>query len=214
MKTSELISALASAGGHPSPPKRSIGQIALMALAGVVVALVILRFWLGVQPLEAAMRAQWFWMKAGYCLILAVAGLLLLQPSLRPGARPGAAGFVVLAIAVAGICLMAANELSGASRALWPKLWLGDTWRQCPWRILAMATPIYGLLLLAARRFAPTRPGVAGAAAGLMAGGLAGAVYGFYCQEQAAPFVALWYSLGIGMSTALGAFSGARLLRW
>jgi hypothetical protein len=214
MKTSELIGALASAGGEPSPPRRPLARITPAAIAGVVLALAALSLWLGMQPLAAAIRADWFWMKAAYCLALAVSGLLILLPSLRPGGRISAVGLAALAMALAGIAVMAGQELVSAPAMLWPKLWLGDSWDLCPWRILLLAAPIYALLIVGARPLAPTRLGLAGAAAGLMAGGLAGAVYGFYCQEHTAPFVALWYSLGIGLSAALGALVGARLLRW
>jgi hypothetical protein len=64
------------------------------------------------------------------------------------------------------------------------------------------------------RRFAPTRPTLAGAAAGLLSGGLAATVYGLHCQETAIPFVAIFYTLGIVLSTAAGAIIGSRVLRW
>jgi hypothetical protein len=93
-------------------------------------------------------------------------------------------------------------------------VWLGDTWRLCPWRILALAAPIYLTVTFGLRRLAPTRLAQAGAAAGLMAGGLAGAVYGLYCQESTAPFVAVWYTAGFAASALVGALLGPRLLRW
>ena len=63
-------------------------------------------------------------------------------------------------------------------------------------------------------RLAPTRLTLAGALAGLFAGGMGAFVYAFHCPETAAPFVALWYSAGILLTTALGALLGPRLLRW
>jgi hypothetical protein len=61
---------------------------------------------------------------------------------------------------------------------------------------------------------APTRLGLAGAAAGLFAGGVGATVYGLYCEETAAAFVVVWYSLGMLACAALGAVVGRRLLRW
>jgi hypothetical protein len=91
---------------------------------------------------------------------------------------------------------------------------MGSSWDKCPWRILVLALPGLAVLLWTMRRFAPTRPALAGAAAGLLAGGVAATVYGLHCQEIAAPFVALWYSLGVILSTGLGAIIGSRALPW
>ena len=79
---------------------------------------------------------------------------------------------------------------------------------------LLLAMPIYACLIAAIRRLAPTRPMLTGAAAGFAAGALAATLYGLHCPEQAAAFVATWYTLGIGAATALGAIAGRRLLRW
>ena len=69
-------------------------------------------------------------------------------------------------------------------------------------------------IMWAMRRFAPTRTTLAGAAAGLLAGGVSATVYGLHCDESTAPFVALWYSLGISLTALTGAVIGSRVLRW
>ena len=48
----------------------------------------------------------------------------------------------------------------------------------------------------------------------LTAGGFGALVYCLHCPEVGAPFVALWYSLGIVLPSAVGALVGPRLLRW
>jgi len=214
MKTSELIAALAAADSAPVRPAVPAGRLAPAALAGAVVAGVALALWLGIQPLAPAMHASWFWMKAGYSLAAALAGLLWLHRLARPGARLGVAGGVVCAVALAAIWMMAAHASMRAGPGQQPALWLSQTWRVCPWRILALAVPIYLAVIIVLRRLAPTRLVSAGAAAGLLAGGLSAAVYGLYCQENTAPFVALWYSAGIAASALAGALAGPRLLRW
>lgn len=90
----------------------------------------------------------------------------------------------------------------------------GATWRTCPFNIAALATPALLALLWALRGAAPTRPAWAGAVAGLLAGALAVLVYALHCPEMAAPFVAVWYVVGMAIPTALGALLGPRLLRW
>ncbi|HWC63691.1 MAG TPA: NrsF family protein, partial [Rhizomicrobium sp.] len=69
-------------------------------------------------------------------------------------------------------------------------------------------------LLAALRRLAPTRLTLAGSAAGLVAGAGAATVYGFHCTEMAAPFILIWYTLGIGLAAGLGAMLGQRCLHW
>ena len=80
--------------------------------------------------------------------------------------------------------------------------------------VLALATPIFVGLLWSFRRFAPTRLRAAGAAAGLVAGAWAAAIYGLHCPEASAMFVLTWYSLGIVAAAGAGALLGPRLMRW
>jgi hypothetical protein len=48
----------------------------------------------------------------------------------------------------------------------------------------------------------------------LTAGGAGAAVYALHCPESGAPFVAIWYSMGILLACGLGALLGPRVLRW
>jgi len=66
----------------------------------------------------------------------------------------------------------------------------------------------------AMRGLAPTRPPLAGTAAGLLAGTVGALVYCLHCPEMGAPFIASWYLLGMLMPALLGAFLGRFLLRW
>jgi len=38
--------------------------------------------------------------------------------------------------------------------------------------------------------------------------------YSLHCPELAAPFLGIWYVLGILIPTAFGAWAGPRLLHW
>jgi len=211
MRTSELIAALAAQDAAPVKPAAAVPRLIPAALVGAAVALLALLITLGLEP---AVAAGWFWMKAGYGLAAALAGLLLLIPLARPGARVGLAGLGVLAIAIAAMSMMAMHQAMRAPPGDAVAVWMGSTWKVCPWRIAGLAIPIWLALAFALRRLAPTRLALTGAAAGLMAGGLAAAVYGLWCHESAAPFVALWYSVGVGMAALVGAAAGRRLLRW
>jgi hypothetical protein len=152
-------------------------------------------------------------MKTVYTLVLSAAGLAMAVRLARPGGRIGAAGALPFA-AIAWLLVLTILETERTPASQLTDLWLSYTWRLCPLRILALATPVYAAVLLAMRNMAPTRPSLAGAGAGLFAGAVGATVYGLYCQESAAAFVVVWYTVGIAASAALGALIGGRLLRW
>jgi hypothetical protein len=78
--------------------------------------------------------------------------------------------------------------------------------------ILSIA-PLAGFLL-ALREGAPEKPGLAGAVAGLAAGGIAAAIYAWHCPDDSPLFLGTWYTLAITIVTTVGYFLGRRLLRW
>ena len=212
MRTHDLIDLLAE-DAAPARPLRFAPRLLGAALAGAVVSGLILVAWLGVRPMHQAMHSPPFWMKAAYTSLLAVAGLMATVRLARPGARMGAA-LALAAVTVAWLAMMAMMETMRTPAAGQAHLWLGWTWAICPFRILALAAPVFAAELWLMRRMAPTRPALAGAAAGLLAGAVGATVYGFYCRETAAAFVVVWYSLGVAACAAIGAVVGARLLRW
>jgi hypothetical protein len=79
--------------------------------------------------------------------------------------------------------------------------------------VLFALLPLAGLLYTI-RRQASTRPALTGAVIGLAAGGLGAAVYALHCGEASLPFLLIWYTLGMALTSALGAMVGAWLLRW
>ena len=91
---------------------------------------------------------------------------------------------------------------------------MGGSARVCPTNVAGLSLLAAPLILFAARRFAPLRPGLAGAATGLLAGGLAATVYGLHCPEHTIAFVAVWYTLGMAIPTAIGAAIGRFVWRW
>lgn len=213
MKTDDLITLLAR---DATPVKRGMlpMRLVLFALLGALAAFVILFPWLGIRPdLAEAVTGATYWMKTTYTFGLGLAGFALVERLSRPGAKGivgwGLAGFFAVVIVAIAISQMMSTPPEGVRDAL-----MGTTWDKCPWRIFALSIPGLGAILWTMRRFAPTRLVLAGAAAGLLAGGLAATVYGLHCAETAAPFVALWYSLGVLLSAVAGAIVGPRVLRW
>jgi hypothetical protein len=177
------------------------------------VTFVIVALGLHCQPLLAAVQQPWFWMKAAYSGLLTVAGVISLRRLSVPGARIGAAPLVA-ALIVLAMLILGTGQIFSAAPAGRLDLWLGHTWKVCSPLIFLLAVPIYVALIAALRRLAPTRPALTGAAAGFLAGAFAATLYGLHCPEQAAAFVATWYTLGIAAATAVGGIMGARLLRW
>ena len=213
MKTEELVALLAR---DATPVKRAAlpMRLVLLALVGAVVAFAIMVPWLGIRPdLAEAVTGPTYWMKTLYTLGVGVAGFALAERLSRPGAK-GRIGWALAGFFAIAITAIAVSQLMSTPPDQLRAALMGSSWDQCPWRILVLSLPGLAVILWTMRRFAPTRPALAGAAAGLLAGGLAATVYGLHCQEIAAPFVALWYSLGMILSAIVGALVGSRLLRW
>jgi hypothetical protein len=212
MKTADLVRLLSEDVG-PAPGRSFAPRLLAAAAVGAAISAGVLLLWLGFRPLSAAAATRPFWMKAGYTLALAACGFVAALRVGRPGGRVG----VVLWLAVAAVAMlgmMAGQETLRAPPSQIPALWLGRTWAICPARILGLSAPVFALVLWAMRRMAPTRLRLAGAVAGLLAGGVGAAVYGLYCEETAAAFVVVWYTLGVAACGAVGALIGPRVLRW
>jgi hypothetical protein len=61
---------------------------------------------------------------------------------------------------------------------------------------------------------APTRPALAGAAAGLAAGGIAATFYAAQCTDDSPLFVATWYTIAIAGLALIGAAAADRFAQW
>lgn len=213
MKTDQLVTMLATgatAVERGAAPRRFVVSIALGALgAAVLMALL-----LGLRhDLRAAMHAPMFSVKVAFATCLALAGLVGVYRVARPGV---ALGWVPVALAapILAMWTLAAIVLLRAEPGQRAALVLGQTWDECPFLIALLSLPVFVALLRALKGLAPTRLGLAGAAAGFASGALGAFVYSWHCPELAAPFIALWYVLGMLIPTVVGALLGTRLLRW
>jgi hypothetical protein len=212
MKTAELIAILAD-DLKPARHGMVVRWLLLGLVLGAALSTLLMMATIGPRPdLHAAMQLKAFWVKFLYTLALAGLGFVLVARQARAG-QDSRKVTMALAIPVAALMILAAIQLS-APYADAAGLVMGSTWMVCPWLILMLSLPLTLCLLLAMRRLAPTRLAYAGAAAGLLAGSIAATIYGFHCQEMAAPFLLIWYTLGIAFSAAFGAILGSRLLAW
>ena len=214
MKTDDLIDLLAKDAGPP-PGGGVPRRLAVASGLAAVGALILLLAWLGLRPdLHLAMRTGPFWMKAGYTLWVAAAGFAMTAAAARPGGAPGGPARMALMAAVAVIVGLAVIDVILTPAADRHAAWMGHSALVCPWRILAISAPAFAAIVWGLRSLAPTRLALAGAAAGVLAGGIGATIYGLYCQETTAMFVATWYTLGLAGCAGIGALLGPRLLRW
>ncbi len=212
MKTDDLIRAIA----QDATPTGLRPQTSLaLALAGGVAAAALL-FSLLLGPRDdavASLDQLRFLLKFAVTLGLAAAAFGLVQQLARPGSSAGLWRSALL-LAPGLLLIGIAGELLALPEERWLAALVGVNARTCLTYIPLMGVAPLGLILLALRRGAPTRPGLAGAVAGLIAGGISAAFYASHCPDDSPLFVATWYVLAIAMLVALGAVLGRRLLRW
>jgi hypothetical protein len=212
MKTGDLVTMLATgpAGIAKAPTCRFVAAIGWGGLGATLLMAILL----GVRhDLADAVWRPMFWVKLGYVVSLAAAGLLALSRLSRPGVRVAGAAFG-LAAPVLLMWLIAAIELTAAHPARMSDLVFGRTWASCPVLIATLSVPTFAVMAWATKGFAPTRLRLTGAAMGLASGGIAAVAYSLHCPEMAAPFLGLWYLAGLLIPAALGVLFGPLLLRW
>lgn len=213
MKTDDLVAALA-ADVSPVDPRQADRRFFSKLATGAFLAWVAMSLLMGArEDLGAAAASSMFWVKLLFPASLAIAAVVALRRLSYPGMRLGRVP-AVAALPVTLVWIMAAMALLAAPAGARLALVLGESWIECPLSIALLSVPSLGLALWAARELAPTRPLLAGAAAGLFAGGTAGLAYALHCPETQAPFLAVWYVLGMLIPTGVGALLGGRVLRW
>ena len=213
MKTNDLIAMLAteaSATPTVSPLRRCAQAIA----AGMAVSLVLVLTLWGLNPeLNALARTQAFWVKVVWLVLTCLFAAPVVMHLSRPGIAAGR-GVWGIAAALLGMVMLALAQVATVDADTGIQLMLGRSWQICSASIAALSVPLLATLLWMLRDMAPTRPALAGASAGLMAGSLASLVYSLHCTETAYAFVAVWYVAGIAVMTGVGALLGTRILRW
>lgn len=212
MNTNDLIKAIARDAAAPRP---SLGLLLLGAcgLASVIAAIVFSTL-LGPRPdfAEAAHTSR-FLLKFVITATLAVTALFQVAELARPVSR---SSHRVALLAIAPAILLAALliEIATIPAAEWGARLVGTNSLICLTMIPLIGMGPLAVFLAALRYGAPTRPGLAGAACGLLAGGLAATFYAAHCFDDSPLFVATWYSLAIAILTLAGAAAGRFILRW
>jgi len=213
VKTDDLISAL-SADLEPAPKHKVVLRLLTGLGIGIVLSSTLMMTWLGPRPdMMPAMATPMFWMKLIYALSIAAFGFGLVDRLARPGGQ-GGVWRTLLFLPLAFMIAMALYRYVQAPPERHMAMLLGNSWTVCARNIALLSLPIFAALFWALRDLAPTQLTAAGATAGILAGAVGTFIYAFHCTESAAPFVAIWYTLGMAAMGVLGAILGRFLLRW
>ncbi|WP_076997126.1 DUF1109 domain-containing protein [Variovorax sp. KK3] len=213
MKTDELV-ALLAADAEPVPRQAASRRFALALALGLPLSIGIMAVEYGVRrDLVQTLFWPMFWIKLLFPICMAVAGFVVVQRLARPGVRVRAAwlGLLMPVLLIWAIGLASWLDAPTDDRAA--MVW-GQTWRSCVFNISLITLPVFVASLFALKSLAPTQPALAGAAAGIMSAGAGAAVYALHCPELAAPFLGIWYVIGMALPAAAGAVIGYRVLRW
>ncbi|MGN8023246.1 NrsF family protein [Phyllobacterium sp. 22229] len=213
MTTNDLIERLA---GELKPVSRKavLRRIGIGLGISSVASAILMWSWLGMRPdLMTAAGTMAFWVKFTYTLVLAMGGAWAVKRIAYPLGSIRVS-LAVMAVAIALICMLAFAQLAMSPRDHYANMMKGHTITVCTFNIVVLSLPLLFGAFWVLRGLAPTRPTVAGTAAGLAAGSIAALIYSFHCDESAMPFIAIWYTLGVISSGLIGAIAGRFILRW
>ena len=213
MKTDDLVSLLAT--GTAAVDANEVRRRAAAGLAaGIFAAAAFIFAWLGVNPFLRDMPGlPMFWVREAFCAALAAGGVLVVARLGRPGATLGRLP-LLLALPIVAMWVLGMVVLAGTPPEHRGALIRGVSWTVCSANIAALSLPVFVAVIAWQRRLAPTMLRRAGAAGGFAAGAIGALVYTLHCPELEAPFLGLWYVLGMLAPAAAGALLGPRLLRW
>jgi hypothetical protein len=211
MKTEQLIDMLARGAGA-APRVRAARRLVPVMVIGAALSAAAAVLLQGSIPGEMyAMPAPWI--KLAYTGLMALAAAWLAARLSRPVAQlaPPARGVALVVLVMAALAL---GSLALAPSGERLATLLGDSWLRCPLRVSLFSMPTLAGTLCVMRGLAPTRLRAAGFAAGLLAGAVGASGYALSCLETSPAFIGVWYTAGIALAAALGAFLGPRVLRW
>jgi len=212
MRTEDLIKALDADARNKAMPLGRAWWLA--AGVAVVVAGVVFFMTIGPRPdIMPAMHTMRFMSKFVFTLVLTASAFALIRALSTPGAASRRAKLWMAAAPVL-VVIAVILELVVVPEAEWGRRLVGSNMMICMSFIPLIGIGPLAIFLGILRYGAPTRPVLAGAVAGLLAGGLAATFYAAHCFDDSPLFVATWYTIAIAFLTALGALGGWFFVRW
>lgn len=212
METNELIRALASDARLRGASSSSVWWGAV----GLAIALAAAIFFptLGPRPdIATAAETPRFLFKFVVTITLAVSAFGLVRMLSRP-AETSRRAMLYLVTAPALIIMAVIVELFLVPPGTWSARLVGTNSMVCLTYIPLMGIGPLAIFLVALRHSAPAKPALAGAVAGLLAGGIAATFYAAQCTDDSPLFVATWYTIAITGLALVGAAGGHRFARW
>lgn len=213
METHEIIKALAADARRSGLPMQTVwwGAVLFAILVAGSVFVVLLG---GPRPdIASAIQTIRFPFKFVVTVALATTAFGLLRLLSLPDARPSRL-LPFLAIAPALAVLAVAVELAVLPPEAWSARLVGTNSLVCLTFIPSIGIGPLALFLLALRHGAPSHPVLAGAVAGLAAGGIGATFYASHCTDDSPLFVATWYTIAIAALALVGAVGAYRVVRW
>jgi hypothetical protein len=210
VNTNDLISLLA----EDAPVRMLLNRMLALALAiGIVLPVAILLSTIGMRgDMPSAIETARVLFKLLVTLVLAIGACALVFRVGRPGASLKISAWLLLPLCM--LVVAVASELSIVPENAWSASMIGHHAAFCVFFIPVLSLVPLVSLMLALRNGAPESPRLAGAVAGLAAGGIAAAIYAWHCPDDSPLFVAVWYVLAITIVTGVGTLIGGRILRW
>ncbi len=211
MKTDDLIRALAEDAPAESGAARK-RALRLLAASTIVTAILLVL----VFSLRTDLAGAGAWptlRKLAVTLLLLAAGARGATILMRPDARVRDA-LIWLAAPVAAIVTFIGIDIALNGGANLGARVMGSTALECLVSVTLLSLTPLAVFLYGLREGATTRPNIAGALAGVAAGGLAASLYVLHCTDDSPLFVGVWYGLAIVLVGAAGWFAGRRVLQW
>jgi hypothetical protein len=211
VRTDDLIRALVA----DHTPRRGTLPQRFLLVSGLGILGALCLYGILLRPRADLMAALTSWpagFKVGVALSLAAAAGAVAFRQARPEPALGlrAALAPVLALLAVGVSV----ELATSQPSLWGRSVMASEGFACLLLILALSLAPLAAALVWLRDGAPSRPPLAGAAAGLFAGGVGAALYATHCTNDSPLFVMGWYGLSVAITAVLGAALGRKSLRW
>ena len=212
MRTDDLIKALDADARSKAMPLRSVWWVA--AAAAAVIAAVVFFLTIGPRPdIMVAMHTMRFLAKFVFTIVLAVTAFGLIRALSTPGASTArAAAWMAAAPVLVAVAVIL--ELFMVPEVMWGTRMVGTNMMICMGFIPLIGIGPLAIFLWVLRYGAPTRPVLAGAVAGLLAGGLSATFYAAHCFDDSPLFVATWYTIAIIVLAAIGGLGGRLFVRW
>jgi hypothetical protein len=212
MDINELIRMLASDTRRPATPVSSAWWWAV----GIAIAIAAAVFFAMLGPrsdIKTVAETLRFLFKFLVTITLAASAFSCARTLSRPGENRRNA---VLCLTVAPVLIAVAVivELFTLPSDSWSATLIGKNSIACLTYIPLIGIGPLAIFLWTLHYGAPTRPALAGAVAGLLAGGIAATFYAAKCTDDSPLFVATWYTIAIASLAVLGAVGANRFARW